>query len=50
MTTTAKIKKKASIGIKVKRAGETEFTPLPFWQRMKTKVNDCIHTIKSLVR
>lgn len=45
-----KIKKKVSVGIKVKRVGETEFKPLSLWQRAKTKVNDCIQTIKELVR
>lgn len=36
----AKVTRKASIGIKVKRAGETDFKPLPWWSRFKTLCSD----------
>ena len=46
----AKVTRKASIGIKVKRAGETDFKPLPRWQRFKTWGNDSLNRAKEILR
>ena len=46
----AKVTRKASIGIKVKRAGETEFKPLSRWSRVKTWGNDSLNRVKEILR